>query len=64
MSEQTSIEITLDDGTMLLVAEILRHERGQQKLDGDAATEAVLAALQRLSNFDPEEHFPCPNKSP
>ncbi len=51
MAEQETIQITLDEGIMLLIAEILRHERGQQKRDGDAAAEAALAALDRLSDF-------------
>lgn len=52
MAEQETIQITLDEGTMLLIAEILRQERGQMKRDYGAAEAAALDALKHLSDTD------------
>lgn len=49
MAEQETIQITLDEGTVLLIAEILREERGQVKRDYYAAEAAALNALKHLS---------------
>lgn len=50
MPEPTEIEITLTPGIMLLVAEIVRHERGAPARDPEQAQHAVADALLRLSN--------------
>jgi len=55
MARQETIQITLDEGTMLLIAEILRQERGQMKRDYYAAEAAALNALKHLSDTDNDE---------
>lgn len=50
--ETTEIEITLTPGVMLLVAEIVRHERGAPSRCPEQAERAVADALFRLSAPD------------
>lgn len=50
--ETTEIEITLTPGVMLLVAEIVRHERGAPSRCYEQAQRAVADALLRLFTAD------------
>ena len=57
MSDRTNLEITIDEGTYLLVTEILRHERNDRELGVDVAADAILAAVLRLkTNEQTGEH--------
>lgn len=49
------VPITIDEGTILLVAEILRHERRQQTRLFRAAREEIFDAVERLKQI-PENH--------
>lgn len=42
------VTLTINEGTLLLVAEILRAERGEEKRSGKDAAEAIRAALRNL----------------
>lgn len=48
MNDVDFITTKIDIGTVKLVAEILRHERGEDELDFNAAAEALAAACNRL----------------
>lgn len=54
------MHISIDEGTILLVAEVLKQERGAQSRDFRDATIAVTAAAKALMNeseqsSDPED---------
>ncbi|WP_296639147.1 hypothetical protein [Roseinatronobacter sp.] len=52
MADTETVEITLTPGVMLLVAEIIRHERGAPTRCPEQAERAVADALLGLSNPD------------
>jgi hypothetical protein len=45
----TSIDISIDEGTIIIVAEVLRQERGLKHMPMDAATKAINAAIKSLT---------------
>lgn len=50
-----NVTISVDDGTILLVAEILRAERNQAQPDFDDANDAIVSALRRMAAENKEE---------
>lgn len=42
------IKTVIDVGTIVIVAEILRHERGTQERNSDNAKDEIIAAVNRL----------------
>ncbi|MBN8294712.1 hypothetical protein JI664_22265 [Rhodobacter sp. NTK016B] len=64
MARQTErLTISVDEGTAVLAAEILRQERNTQTLDLDSAWRAITNALRHLtdqtkeqSNVPPDRH--------
>jgi|GEM_PF-3243583 len=48
MSVNNDVTLTIDEGTLLLVAEVLREERGLHSLPVAAAQQAIITAVKRL----------------
>lgn len=48
------MELTIDTGTVILVAEILRAERGADRPPVEDAQDAIVNAVKRLSSAGAE----------
>lgn len=42
------MQLTIDQGTIILVAEILKAERGAAQVDVDDATRAIIEVIEKL----------------
>ncbi len=47
--DTVAIDVKIDEGIMLVVAEILRIERGQQNRNYAEAKDAILSAIQGMT---------------